>query len=293
MPTCAPSSRRPQETALALARTRSIRAASGSGSRGARRIAAAAELGFLARIDRTRKPSEETATREADGQISVAVPVEDGMAEVRFSANLDRDLTTLGALVALVAVGLAAALGTLFGRALGDDLVMATRAVRLLGTEDVMRGVPEIGNLARFELVSRMGRAIEVLAERFRVFAAAQERALDARENARRMRGLLFASVSHDLKSPLNAISAREMVSRGTLDAHARACTSSSPRQRVLQNRDHPRPARVEPGASSSPGPRWSRSCHRSVRSQEWPPTRPRGGVEVALVAAGAVDQGT
>ncbi|MEJ7730072.1 MAG: histidine kinase dimerization/phospho-acceptor domain-containing protein [Polyangiaceae bacterium] len=69
-----------------------------------------------------------------------------------------------------------------------------------------MRGVPEIANLARFELVSRMGRAIEVLAERFRIFAAAQERALDARENARRMRGLLFASVSHDLKSPLNAV---------------------------------------------------------------------------------------
>lgn len=205
-----------KETALALARTSLDPGSFGLGQAGrADAIAAAAEHGFLARIvrptagtpvGRTQEPAEETVTREADGQISVAVPVEDGMAEVRFSANLDRDLTTLGALVALVAVGLAAALGTLFGRALGDDLVMATRGVRMLGTENVMRGVPEIGNMARFELVSRMGRAIEVLAERFRVFAAAQERALDARENARRMRGLLFASVSHDLKSPLNAI---------------------------------------------------------------------------------------
>jgi signal transduction histidine kinase len=196
-----------KDTALALARTSLEPGSFGLGQSGrADAIAAAAELGFLARIDRTQKPTEETVTREADGQISVAVPVEDGLAEVRFSANLDRDLTTLGALVALVAVGLAAALGTLFGRALGDDLVMATRGVRMLGTENVMRGVPEIASLARFELVSRMGRAIEVLAERFRVFAAAQERALEARENARRMRGLLFASVSHDLKSPLNAI---------------------------------------------------------------------------------------
>ncbi|MEJ7730073.1 MAG: hypothetical protein WKG00_12735 [Polyangiaceae bacterium] len=120
-----------KETALALARTSLDPGSFGLGQAGrADAIAAAAELGFLARIDATQKPSGETATREADGQISVAVPVEDGMAEVRFSANLDRDLTTLGALVALVAVGLAAALGTLFGRALGDDLVMATRAVR-------------------------------------------------------------------------------------------------------------------------------------------------------------------
>jgi len=38
------------------------------------------------------------------------------------------------------------------------------------------------------------------------VFAKAQERAISARKAAARMRGLFFASVSHDLKSPLNAI---------------------------------------------------------------------------------------
>src|SRR5205814_7711666 len=78
--------------------------------------------------------------------------------------------------------------------------------VRMLGTEVVLRGSMEIARPARFEVVARLGRAIEVLAERFRVFAAAHERALEARETAQRMRGLLFASVSHDLKSPLNAI---------------------------------------------------------------------------------------
>jgi signal transduction histidine kinase len=75
-----------------------------------------------------------------------------------------------------------------------------------LGTETVLRGPPELARPARFGVVRDLGRAIEVLAERFRVFAEAQERAIEAREAAQRMRGLLFASVSHDLKSPLNAI---------------------------------------------------------------------------------------
>jgi signal transduction histidine kinase len=38
------------------------------------------------------------------------------------------------------------------------------------------------------------------------VFARAQERSIDARNAAARTRGMFFASVSHDLKSPLNAI---------------------------------------------------------------------------------------
>jgi signal transduction histidine kinase len=78
--------------------------------------------------------------------------------------------------------------------------------VRLLGTESVLRGRTEIAHRARFGAVAELARAIEVLAARFRVFAAAQERAIAAREAALRARGLFFASVSHDLKSPLNAV---------------------------------------------------------------------------------------
>jgi signal transduction histidine kinase len=54
--------------------------------------------------------------------------------------------------------------------------------------------------------VAEIEQGIERVAERFGVFAQAQERAILAREAATRMRGLFFASVSHDLKSPLNAI---------------------------------------------------------------------------------------
>src|SRR5690606_28782112 len=43
-------------------------------------------------------------------------------------------------------------------------------------------------------------------ADRFSVFAQAQEDAIRARAVATRTRGLFFATVSHDLKSPLNSI---------------------------------------------------------------------------------------
>lgn len=169
-------------------------------------IAAAAELGFLAHIEDPADAAEPAFWREADGQIAVAVPLDGGQAVVRFSADIEPSQTTGGAALAALGVLLAVALGAVFGRWLSEDLLLATHGVRLLGTESVMRGSARIARPARFEVVSRLGQAIEGLAERFRIFAAAQERALEARDAAQRMRGLLFASVSHDLKSPLNAI---------------------------------------------------------------------------------------
>src|SRR5262249_7929191 len=150
--------------------------------------------------------SDPTSSREPDGQIAVIVPLEEGQAIVRFSADLSPADITGGVLVGLLGLCLAVILATLYGRALADDLQQATRSVRLLGTESVLRGATRIARPARFSVVASLGHAIEDLTARFRVFAAAQERALDARAAAQRMRGLLFASVSHDLKSPLNAI---------------------------------------------------------------------------------------
>ena len=70
----------------------------------------------------------------------------------------------------------------------------------------MLKGRARLAGPARFAVVAGLGRSVEALAERFRVFAAAQERALTAKAASRRMKQLLFASVSHDLKSPLNAI---------------------------------------------------------------------------------------
>lgn len=173
-------------------------------------IAAAAGYGFLARIEpeaTAAESREPTMTREADGQLVVTTPLERGQAVIRFSAELTPEDTSAAVVVGVLGVLLAGALGGLFGRVLSDDIVLATRSVQLLGTESVLRGSgARIARPARFAVVESLGRAIEELTARFRVFAAAQERALDIRAAAQRMRGLLFASVSHDLKSPLNAI---------------------------------------------------------------------------------------
>lgn len=145
-------------------------------------------------------------TRGEDGVITVVTPLDDGSAEVRFLGTTEGviGLSFLG--VALMVTALAGWLGTMLGTALGRDLRAATRDVRDLGTEAVLSGGTRVVRAARFRMVANLGRAIEQLAGRFRIFAKAQERSIDARQAAARMRGLFFASVSHDLKSPLNAI---------------------------------------------------------------------------------------
>lgn len=145
----------------------------------------------------------ETRDRTSDGRLAVSVPLEDARATFVLTTPLPRRAALVGLGVAFSGVVIAAGLAMLLARALARDLVDATARMTRLGTERVLPGAAVE---ARFEVVADLERATHGLAERFRVFAAAQERALEAREAARRTRGLLFASVSHDLKSPLNAI---------------------------------------------------------------------------------------
>ena len=145
-------------------------------------------------------------TRGEDGVVTVVTPLDDGSAEVRFLGTTEGVLGLAFVGVALMMTALAGYLGTMLGSALGRDLRAATRDVRDLGTEAVLSGGTRVVRAARFRMVARLGRGIEQLAARFRIFAKAQERSIDARQAAARMRGLFFASVSHDLKSPLNAI---------------------------------------------------------------------------------------
>jgi signal transduction histidine kinase len=180
----------------------------------------AAELGFSVKMDTASADLREPVlSREPGGELVATAPLDGAVARISFSADLDPATITGSVAVGLLAVVLAGVLGSLFGRTLADDLAQATRSVRLLGTESVIRGgSTQIARPARYALVADLGRAIEELAQRFRVFAAAQERALDARAAAHRMRGLLFASVSHDLKSPLNAVLGfAELVGQGPL----------------------------------------------------------------------------
>ncbi|MBX3182323.1 MAG: HAMP domain-containing histidine kinase [Polyangiaceae bacterium] len=142
--------------------------------------------------------------RVGDGVVQLTAPLDSGSARIYFEASTLPVVSLSALLISLAAALGAAAAGALLGRELLRDLSLATDGLRGLGTE-ALRSTPELGP-ARFNQVAELTSAISQLTERFHEFARAQERAIDAREAARRMRGLFFASVSHDLKSPLNAI---------------------------------------------------------------------------------------
>ena len=109
--------------------------------------------------------------------------------------------------------------GSRLGRRFVSDVGIATRAVRETGAADVLRG-SRVRREARFDSVILLMDAVDSLGGVFREFASAQERAIDARAATERMRGLFLASMSHDLKSPLNAILGfAELVSRSPLSA--------------------------------------------------------------------------
>lgn len=151
-------------------------------------------------------------TRTPDDRLSLTVPLRVGSASVVFDSELGWSRSFPFVAVAAVFALLSGALATALAALISRDLSRAAGRLNSLGTEAVLSGGAaesdaEAGAAGgTFRPVSELLRAALGVADSFRVFAAAQERALEARENAQRARGLLFASVSHDLKSPLNAI---------------------------------------------------------------------------------------
>jgi signal transduction histidine kinase len=171
--------------------------------------------GFYVDISRSSAPF--VMAREDDGTTSLTVPLSDGHAIVRFETA--RVGTAAGAylILALLAIAIASALGWRIGSAFADDVALATRELEATGVADVLRGGRIRGD-ARFHSVAELMKATDQLGGVFREFARTQQQAIDARAATERMRGLFLASMSHDLKAPLNAILGfADLVSRGAL----------------------------------------------------------------------------
>ncbi len=167
-------------------------------------LGVATSLGFSAQM--LDGKTEYGIQRGNNGIVTLTTALDRGGAQVAFKSSAVPTLSENTLLLSLCAVLVAGLAGLLLGHALRRDLVNAARRVRLLGTETQPSSFPEAHSSATFSAISELGAGIEQLAARFRLFSGAQQRAIDARERAAKMRGLFFASVSHDLKSPLNAI---------------------------------------------------------------------------------------
>jgi signal transduction histidine kinase len=168
-------------------------------------------------VDVSRSSALFGLVRDDEGQTRLAVPLSDGHAVVRFETARPSAGVGLYLALALVAVVIAWAVGGRVGGAFADDVALATRELEASGVAEVLRGGRIRGD-ARFQSVAALLRAADEMGGVFREFASAQKRAIDARAATERMRGLFLASMSHDLKAPLNAILGfGELVARGRL----------------------------------------------------------------------------
>ncbi len=203
-----------EEQARALA-SGPLELAAGDAAGRSEAIQAAAAHGFEVRFEPAAAPF--ATVHDEAGKTTLTVPLESGHALVRFETTRLSSVTYVYVLLALVATALATLLGSRLGQWFAADVALATRAVRETGAADVVRGT-RVRREARFTQLGSLMDAIDELGGVFREFASAQETAIDVRAAAERLRGLFFASMSHDLKGPLNAILGfAELVSRNRL----------------------------------------------------------------------------
>ncbi|MCL2778273.1 MAG: HAMP domain-containing histidine kinase [Polyangiaceae bacterium] len=187
-------------------------------------IEAAAAFGFA--ITLAPSVASEPGARDRDardeGETQLVVPTSPGVAIVRFGTSRPAPVVVIYVVLALAAVLLAAILGSRIAIAFEADVALARREVQKAGVDEVMRGTI-IVHQARFSVIHSLLQAIDALGAVFREFAGAQKRAIEASERTEQMRGFLLASMSHDLKAPLNAVLGfAELAGRHQLTANQR-----------------------------------------------------------------------
>lgn len=196
---------------------RVISAVVADGAKNAQSRGAMEALGALSSLGYQVRLREEPISTErlvaSHGVVSMELPLKSGSAHVRFFDGGHLPLSWPMIPVTLIALLAASWVGLVLGGLLSRDLRMAQHGVRMLGTDAALEGT-RVMKPARFRAIADLGEAIELLSNRFRLFATAQEQAIEARTSATQVRGRFFASVSHDLKSPLNAILGFAEISR-------------------------------------------------------------------------------
>lgn len=165
---------------------------------------AAKEHGYTMTV--SDEPAHEVRSQaDQRGEITVHAPFGTRSVIVRFDAGAPSGSLALVVAVAGLGIGFAAVLGGRLGSALSHDVEVARLQVEAMGAHDVRRGL-RVRKKATFRPVRALTDAIEKLGSIFREFAFAQERAIVAKQRVEQTRGLFLASMSHDLKAPLNAV---------------------------------------------------------------------------------------
>lgn len=168
-------------------------------------IAAAREHGYFVQVSDVPQP-EVRVQEDERGETTVRAPLGDRRSVI-VSFDSGNPSAHLGLVFGVAALGIAfaAVAGRRLGSALSHDLEVARLQVELMGARDVLRGF-RVRKKATFRPVRALTDSIEKLGGIFREFAFAQERAIVAKERVEQTRGLFLASMSHDLKAPLNAV---------------------------------------------------------------------------------------
>jgi signal transduction histidine kinase len=156
----------------------------------------AGELGFvLEKNDST--PEGITHTREGE------TIIRDGIVRAQFRTALPNNAHTAYVVLTMLAILTALLLGAWIGGFYGHDLALATQEINAMTYDpDIDRKRQE----PRFLAVKELLFTIDGLEQVFERFTHVQKRAIGEKEFAERMRALFLASMSHDLKAPLNAI---------------------------------------------------------------------------------------
>ncbi len=163
----------------------------------------AAQLGYPATVRAFVSTYERD--RLFDGSTQIVVPANEQSIIFTLPPRPPPRSITNYLLVVLGCVLVTGVVAWLLGEAYSSDIVLVTKSIQRLGASDVAKGA-RLTESARFVSIDDLLRAVGGVADLFRDFASAQEHAILARGAAERTRAMFLASMSHDLKSPLNSI---------------------------------------------------------------------------------------